>query len=429
MWGGSVGEISRAGRWAAAIVVALATGALVAALPALGAAGKTKLVSKTSNGTPADGFSYTPSISASGRYVAFESQANNLPGDDTVNNVYIHDRKTGKTRLISKTSAGTPADGWSFTPSVSASGRYVAFESQANNLPGDDTVNNVYIHDRKTGKTRLISKTSAGTPADGWSFTPSVSASGRYVAFRSAANNLPGNNGVYDVFIHDRKTGKTRLVSKTSAGAPANENSSVPSISASGRYVAFESSATNLPGDDGLYDVYIHDRKTGKTRLVSKTSAGAPADGNSYTPSISASGRYVAFESQANNLPGNDAVDDVYIHDRKSGKTRLISKTSAGDPADGDSYDPSLSASGRYVAFQSDATNLPGNDAVDDVYIHDRKTGKTRLVSKTSAGTPADGHSYEASVSASGRYVAFSSGSDNLPGNAVGNVYLHDRGR
>ncbi len=430
MWEGSVGKISRGGRYATAITVALATGALVVALPALGAAGKTKLISKTSAGDPADDDSYDPSISASGRYVAFESSATNLPGDDTVDEVYIHDRKTGKTRLVSKTSAGTPADDHSYLPSISASGRYVAFESSATNLPGDDTADDVYIHDRKTGKTRLVSKTSAGAPADGNSFTPSVSATGRYVAFRSAANNLPGNNGVYDVYIHDRKTGNTRLVSKTSAGTPADGNSEAPSISASGRYVAFRSGATNLPGDDTVDEVYIHDRKTGKTRLVSKTSAGTPADDHSYLPSISASGRYVAFDSDATNLPGNDAVNDVYIHDRKSGKTRLVSKTSAGTPADGNSEAPSISASGRYVAFRSGATNLPGDDTVDEVYIHDRKTGKTRLVSKTSAGTPADSYSSDPSVSASGRYVAFESFATNLPGNdAVNDVYIHDRGR
>jgi Tol biopolymer transport system component len=273
------------------------------------------------------------------------------------------------TRLVSKTSGGTPANDDSFRASISSSGRYVAFHSIATNLPGNDSVQDVLVHDRETGRTRLVSKTSGGTPANGHSFQPSISSSGRYVAFYSDATNLPGNDSVLDVFVHDRETGRTRLVSKTSGGTPANGASSQPSISSSGRYVAFVSSATNLPGNSAA-DVLVHDRKTGRTRLVSKTSGGTPANAQSFDPSISSSGRYVAFNSIAANLPGDDSVFDVFVHDRETGRTRLVSKTSGGTPANGHSFRPSISSSGRYVAFDSDATNLPGNDSVFDVFVH-----------------------------------------------------------
>ena len=388
---------------------------------------RTQLVSKTSAGEPADQASVAPAVSASGRYVAFQSDAMNLPGEDVYIDVYVHDRKTGKTRLVSRNSAGDPGDGSSEDPAISGSGRYVAFESIASNLPGGGSFPQVYVHDRKTGKTRLASKNSAGEPADTNSGSAELSRSGRYLAFESDGDNLPG--GLYtDVYVHDRETGKTRLASKNSAGEALDSAGLTPSISGSGRFVGFESLATNLPSGGTYQEVYLHDRKTGKTRLVSKTSGGERADGDTSNSSVSASGRYVAFRSLAPNLPGDDAVGDVYVHDRKTGKTRLVSRTSAGEPGDQDAYDPSISGSGRHVAFYSFALNLPGDDSVFDVYVHDRKNGKTRLASKTSGGEPADGDSLEPSMSGSGRYVGFYSNADNLPGtDSVSDVYLHGR--
>ncbi len=397
-------------------------------VPALAGSARTGLVSKTSAGVPADGDSGGVVASASGRYVAFDSEATNLPGSDSDENVYLLDRRSGRTVLISKTSDGEPAvDGNSNAPSISASGRYVAFRSGAANLPAGGGFEKVYVHDRRTDRTRLVSKTSAGKPDNGGSDSASISATGRYVSFRSSATNLPGNDTVGDIFVHDRKTGRTRLVSKNSVGEPAN-GLTYPnhSISPSGRYVGFASQATNLPG--GPNNVYVHELKTGKTRLVSKTSGGEPAKGFSSFPSISASGRYVAFNSTATNLPGDDSVTDAFVHDRKSGSTRLVSRTSAGAPANGDSFSgTAISRSGRYIAFDSEATNLPGDDLVTDIYVHDRKTGRTRLVSRTSAGEPASGaDSFLGSISLSGAYVAFGSGATNLPGAPeFTDAYLH----
>jgi Tol biopolymer transport system component len=404
-------------RWGASIVLA---SLIAAAVASAGAGPKTALVSKTSAGAPADQSSSAPSVSGSGRFVAFHSAADNLPGDDLYFDIYVRDRKAGTTRLVSRTSAGDPGDGDSFRPSISRTGRFVAFDSNADNLPGDDASGNVCIHDGKTGKTRLVSKTSAGEPASGQSDDASVSATGRFVAFASDAENLPGDDLFNDVYVHDRKTGKTGLVSRTSAGAPANDHSFAPVVSASGRYVAFFSDADNLPGGDSVSNVYRHDRKTGKTRLVGEIAIGQQPEGGSY-PSISGSGRLVAFGTE------DEGFHDVYVHDFETGKTRLVSKTSAGVPADGSSYGPSLSGSGRYVAFASEAGNLPAEDtAYRSVYVHDRKTGKTRLASKTSSGETADEGNQLPSLSASGRIVAFSSNAENLPGAAgVTSVYVH----
>ena len=382
-------------------------------------------------GDPNEPGNFNPSVSASGRYVAFDSFASNLPGSDAVREVYVRDRATGKTKLVSKTSAGSFLDGESYNASISGSGRHVAFESVADNLPGEHPQVNVYVHDRDTGRTKLVSKASDGTPADQPSFNPAVSGSGRFVAFASRPGTLPGEAGFQQIYVRDRRTGKTRLVSRTSAGVSGDNFSYVPSISGSGRYISFHSDADNLPGADTFSNVYVHDRETGKTTLVSKTSAGEAPSQNSFNASISGSGRYVAFSSSADNLPGEDGTGDVYVHDRKTGKTRLVSKTSAGVPADTGSFQPSISGRGRYVAFNSQAANLPAGDGSrSHVYVHDRKTGKTRLVSQTSAGVPAGDNSFSPSLARSGGVVGFWSNADNFPGSdAFANVYARDLAR
>jgi Tol biopolymer transport system component len=209
---------------------------------------------------------------------------------------------------------------------------------------------------------------STGEQADANSSGSAVSADGRFVAFGSNASNLVPNDGnhTYDVFVRDRKTGKTRRVSVSSEGVEGNGASQNPSISANGRFVAFSSGAANLvPGDTKEHvDVFVHDRKTGKTRRVNLSSAGVEADLDSDLPSISASGRFVAFESFATNLvPGDTkAVRDVFVRDRKTGKTKRVSVSSAGVEGDAESFAPSISGDGRFVAFESPAMNLVPED-------------------------------------------------------------------
>jgi Tol biopolymer transport system component len=280
----------------------------------------------------------------------------------------VHDRKTGKTKLVSKTSGGDPNTDTADSPAISPSGRYVGFTSDDDNFPGANGVADVYVHDRKTGNTRLVSQTSDGDPADGASGAASISESGRYVAFSSSADNLPGNDSFQDVYVNDRKTGETTLVSRQGLIA-ANGISNQPSISASGSRVAFRSEAPNLPGDDTTYNIYTHHVSSATTSLTSSTSNGEPADGLCTGASISSSGRYVAFDGHADNLPGTDGIGDVYVHDRKTGKTKLISQTSAGDPAEFGGSEAAIAADGGFVAFTSAGDNLPGDDTANDVFI------------------------------------------------------------
>lgn len=416
--------------------------AVVSLVPAVSGAATeptTRLVSKNSEEYAADAQSQDPAVSETGRYIAFTSDANNLSLEDNnaVLNVFVHDRETGRTALISRTSAGVGADGESRNPSISANGRYVAFQSAADNLSDrdDDPGRDVFVHDRATGRTELVSRSTAGAGGDAESLLPSISADGRFVAFQSDADNLSGadDNGVTNIFVRDREKRKTILVSRTSRGAAADGSSGAPSISANGRYVAFQSQADNLSGadNDAFVNIFVRDLERKRTMLVSRTSHGAGANDLSIAPSISASGRFVAFTSGADNLSSadNDAFGNIFVRDLERKKTILISRASDGEAASASSGVPSISASGRYVAFRSGADNLSNedNDAFDNVFVRDRKTGRTTLLSRTSNGTAADGASDTPALSGTGRYVAFRSEADNLSGadnNAFGNIFL-----
>ncbi|TAH35937.1 MAG: calcium-binding protein [Planctomycetota bacterium] len=343
------------------------------------------------------------------------------------------------TTRVSVDSAGVQGNGDSWSPSISADGRFVAFESRAGNLvPGDMGFEDVFVHDRQTGQTTRVSVDSAGVPGNSDSEFGSISADGRFVAFSSFANNLvPGDTHAYsDVFVHDRQTGQTTRVSVDSAGAPGAGNSYLPSISAGGRFVAFASFAANLvQGDTGFFkDVFVHDRQTGQTTRVSVDSAGIQGNHSSEDPSISADGRFVAFYSYASNLvPGDTSgVYDVFVHDRQTGQTTRVSVDAAGVQGNRGSYDPTISADGRFVAFESEASNLVPDDTNSryDVFVHDHQTGQTTRVSVNSAGAQGNHNSEDPSISADGRFVAFGSYAANLvPGDAgiYGDVFVHDR--
>lgn len=377
--------------------------------------GETERVSVASDGTQGNSLSFdsTSAISADGRFVTFQSFASNLvPGDTNgVPDVFVHDRATGLTERVSVASDGTQANGTSRAAVISADGRYVAFVSEALNLvPGQTDrcflpCRDVFVHDRETGTTERVSVTSNGAEANDRSHTPSISADGRYVAFSSEASNLvpDDTNGAEDVFVHDHETGFTELVSVATDGTQGDAGtiqgtSQNPCISADGRSVGFESFATNFAANDikEWWDVFVHDRFTGTTELVSVASDGTPGNGgvlnassNSGDCSISADGRYVAFFSFAMNLVPGDTNRwwDAFVHDRETGITERVSVASDGSqaprPAD-ISQDttvprPAISADGRYVAFQSFAPTLvPGDtNEVYDVFVHDRATGTT----------------------------------------------------
>jgi Tol biopolymer transport system component len=364
--------------------------------------GDTVRISVASDGRQGNGDSNEPSVSADGRYVAFESASAHLvPGDyDKLADIFVHDRQTGQTEGVLVASHGTEGNLESEEPSISADGRYVAFWSFSNNLvPGDtNQLRDVFVHDRQTGETSRVSVASDAEEGDSWSMSPSISADGRYVAFTSDATNLvPGDtNDGEDVFVHDRQTGQTVRISVASDGRQGHLGYDQPSISADGRYVAFDSFATDLvPGDtNSKCDVFVHDRQTGEKVRISVASDGGQGNLSAGQPSISADGRYVAFQSRASNLvPGDtNSKNDVFLHDRQTGETVRVSVASDGTEGNRDSDEPSISDDGRYVAFVSSASNLVPDDTNDDedIFVHDRETGETVRISVSSQGAQTD---------------------------------------
>ena len=334
---------------------------------------------------PGNDRSRDPAISASGRRIVFSSFANNLIPDDTNNSPDIFLLDYDFIERVNISSAYQQANAGAHHPAISGDGRVVAFESIASNLvDGDDNGEiDVFVRNLTTGITERVSVDSAGTqtpPGDSKSADPALSADGRFVAFWSAANSLVigDTNNAKDIFLHDRETGITERVSVSSAGAQANAGSFVPTISADGRFVAFRSSASNLvPGDNNnSTDIFVRDRQLNTTSRVSVAASGAEANGFSDAPQISANGRFVAFLSAASNLVGDDdnLQNDIFLHDRASGVTERLSVASTGAQSNGDSAAPAIGSDGRFVIFDSDANNLDPRDAntIRDLYIRDR---------------------------------------------------------
>ena len=383
-------------------------------------------VSLASDGSEANSDSFFPSISSKSLFIAFGSDATNLvPGDtNSAWDIFVHDRQTGQTTLVSVSSSGVQGNDRSNRPSISSDGRYVAFHSWADNLVAEDSngQRDIFVHDRQTDQTTLASVSSTGVKGNSDSGYPSISSDGRYVAFASWAENLvdDDSNECWDIFVHDRQTGQTTLVSVSSTGVKGNSNSEYPSISSDGRYVAFHSDADNLVAEDsnGQRDIFVHDRQTDQTTLASVSSTGVKGNSNSEYPSISFDGRYVAFVSWAENLVDDDSNEcwDIFVHDRQTDQTTLVSVSSSGVQRNSDSIYPSISSDGRYVAFNSWAENLVDDDSNEgwDIFVHDRQTDQTTLVSVSSTGVKGNSESHFPTISSEGWYVAFHSWAENL---------------
>ncbi len=372
-------------------------------------------------------FSFRPWFSANGRFVAFDSDSPALVAGDTnrVRDVFVHDRATGTTERVSLASDGTEADGQSQRPTLSADGRYVAFWSEATNLvPNDDNdVADAFVFDRIDQVIRRVSVGPGGVEGNGESLRPVISGNGMLVAFESAARNLVGKdvigrstdtNSARDIFVHDMEKAETTRVSVASNGAQGAGESLRPSFSADGRYVAFQSDVVFDSADTNrARDVYVHDRESGTTTRVSLADSEAEGDGGSFSPSLSADGRYVAFWSNAANLVDGDTngKSDVFVRDLQAGVTRRASVSSDGVEGDDDSSDPSISPDGRYVAFWSAAANLVDGDSngMRDVFLYDRDRAETIRASVATDGSQADADCYAANVGGGGELVAFDS--------------------
>ena len=346
---------------------------------------------------------YEPGISADGGYIAFVAGTLNLVRSGIYNstNIFVRDLNTNTVTICS-----LPFDGWipsynvldpngnqsngsSYQPSISNDGRYVAFTSDYSNLVPDDTngCSDVFVYDMQRNITTRVSVDSNGNQSNGNSFEPSISADGRYVAFTSDATNLvpDDTNGDADIFVHDMQTNTTTRISVDSNGTQSDSNSYEASISGDGRYVAFTSVATNLVADGASnIGIFVHDMQTNTTTRVSVDSNGNQGNGDSHEPSISDDGRYVTFLSDATNLVPDDTNNstDIFVYDTQTNVTTRVSVDSDGNQGNSGSYQPKISADGRYVVFQSDATNLvPGdNNNKTDIFIHDLQTGTTTMI-------------------------------------------------
>ncbi|HEX6207307.1 MAG TPA: hypothetical protein VF058_03005 [Actinomycetota bacterium] len=399
---------------------------LAVAVPSL-AAPKTRRMSVRSNGTDHVGDSDVPDITPSGRYVVFASSAELIPSDMNTNvDIYLRDQRKKKTRLLSMRSDGSiEPSGNSEHPSISASGRFVVFESSGELIPADGYPgSDIYLRDRKKRKTILVSRRSGGSQGDQGSYTPAISADGRFVAFQTSSKLVgKDTNGAADIYVRNLVKKKTRLVSASASGQVGDGESFDAAISADGRFVAFASNSSDLVPTDGngAADIFVKDMKTRRIRRVSVRSNGAEGTDPSHNPQISANGRWVVFASESL-LAGQDvgAFRNVFVHDRKTRKTRLVSKSSAGATATcaspGSITGLDISPDGRWVAFDSCADNLGNPMGNYSVYLHDRVKGRTRLVSRRNGGGISPDTNEQPAVSKGGLFVAWTSDDEMIVG-------------
>jgi Tol biopolymer transport system component len=395
------------------------------AAPVLAAQGDTIRVSLSSDEAETNRNSDGPRISSGGDYIVFSSNASNLYASDTNESSDIFRRRvsTGVTQIASLRYNGMISDGANGNPDISSDGQYIAFNSTATNLVTGDSngASDVFRRDMETGSLRIVSIPSGveGVGNAG-SDRPAISSDGNRIAFESEATNLvePDSNSVQDIFLSDILEDTISRVSVSSDDRQANGASYNPDISDDGDFVVFESNATNLVDGDtnGVTDVFV--RSGSSTSRVSVDSGYNEANGASANPRISSDGRYIAFYSEASDLVSGDTngFADIFVRDTQEGITTRVSVSSEGDQADDDSGYPDISSDGRYIVFQSDATNLVHNDTngTRDIFMHDMTTGMTTRVSMGTGGVQSGGTSVLASVSTNGTFVAFSSGASNL---------------
>ena len=419
-------------------------------------AGRIVRVSVGADGSEADGCSFDPSLSGTGGVIAFESLAGNLVDDDAVGlpDVMRKDTQSGAVALVSSDENGVPANtpapsappcspvtqATAFPPQfnadISRDGRYVAFQSNDADLMagGGNGFTQIFVKDTQTGMLTLISADASGVAGNGHSDNPAISSDGGFVAFDSAATNLLGTgpgadtNGVRDVFRKARSTGAVVSASVADDNVTqGNGDSANPDISPDGAVVVFESLATNLLGAGGdtnlQRDIYRRNVVVGTTLLVSVAADGRQANEASFAPSLTDDGRRVTFHSRATTLiaaPTLGGISQVFLKDMAPAFL-TVTLASVGEDGltqgNGDSQRASISGDGRFVAFDSAASNLIPDDTagVTDIFVKAIASAAIIRVSVAEDGlTEGDAPSFNATISADGRYVALESDAGNL---------------
>jgi hypothetical protein len=434
-------------------------------------AGRTTRVSLSTadaqgNGTSGLNFEmYSVAISDSGRYVAFSSEASSLVSGDNAGNrdVFLRDRdfdndglfdEPGEvlTTRISTGWDGSEANNDSWEVSISGDGRYVAFSSDADNLvqpngyPDSNHARDIFVYDRVTGSTirGSVRDQTEKTVGNNTSDQPFISTDGLFLVFRSTATDLilptaDANGAVADIFIRDLVLNLTYLVSVDAGGGQMVLESATPTISDNGQFVAFASRDSLVAGDvnGSGWDVFVRDLVTPTTLRIT----GGNFD--SYTPYISGNGQFVVFASRATNLGPADGngYADIYLYDRLNLPTMsLVSVNFFGIQAiNGDSYSPSITTDGRYIAFASEANNLdvhlPDVNNVRDIYLHDRTiglpplpppfttSGLTKRISLDYLGGEPNGASFAPVIAPDGRHITYVSAATDLVSNDTNNAW------
>jgi len=374
--------------------------------------------------------SASASVSGDGRYVAFSSYARlNLADVDSLADIYVLDRTTATVTLESGLVEGRPLNSDCSQPSISADGRYVVFASVMSD-DADRTVTDIILRDRVENTARRITTARGGGLSNGWSSQPVLNAKATAVVFASAARNLVADPDVNeqepDIYRFDISSGAVDRISVDSDGVQHRGSSTMPSVSGDGRYVAFTSTAVLAPprngpeprSTEGRYPlVYLRDTRTGRTTMVG---GAEPPNGAIMMPAISADGRTLAFASRATNLVARDRnkSSDIFVYDVDSGGVTLVSRGTNGGTANGASFNPAISADGRFVVFQSDASDMacgrncrPGTEDINllpDVFMFDRVTGQIACISLDRQGTWLE-ESGAPAIDATGAVVAFTS--------------------
>ncbi|MBM3988134.1 MAG: calcium-binding protein [Planctomycetes bacterium] len=370
--------------------------------------------------------SFRPDVSSDGRYVVFESMATNLDPWDTQPqfDIFVRDFASGTTQRISTPSTGVTPNGDSRSPSISADGQRVVFESAANNLVSGDTNGKVdlFVWTRSTGQLARVSVASNGAAADADCEKARLSGDGRFVVFESRAGNLDPakTDSRRDIFVRDLLLGTTRCASLNQFGQPGDRDSFHGSISANGNRVAFESESTNMLFWDTNHhnDVYVRDFAANSIARASTTWNGLEGNGGSMRPSISPDGLFVAFESQASNLVNGDTnyQNDIFLRDLAGGFTHRVSISSTGAQGNMRSFEPQFSGNGRYVCFMSEATTMVPGDTNNftDVFVRDLYAYQTLRVSRGRMTSQVQNHCRNARINSTGRFVVFENDANNL---------------
>lgn len=382
-------------------------------------------------------------VSHDGRYSVFSSNSTQLTFNDVngMSDIFAYDRTTKQVQLISRSPYGPQSNGFSYGPTISPDGRYVVFLTYATNItPGEDvcagggTCVNIIVHDRYTKQNTMVNKAT-----DNRRLVPSalggatLSHDGRYVVFNTSSDLSPSdNNFSSDVVVRDLQTGVTTPVSVNSSGNFVSGSNEAASISYDGQRIAFTSRAPLVPGDtNNSYDVYFRDMQANTIKRVSNATGGQQGNNSSNHPAISGNGKFIAFDSVATNLVLSDTngKTDTFLHDIQAGSTKRISASSKGVQGNGESQMPDISHDGKYVVYTSSASNLVRADDNShyDVFRYYKDVSLTRRINVRSGnGAPAvGGGSYEPSVSGDGKAVFYDSDATNLVTPAPSPPYYH----